>query len=135
MAKLYTYAEAPVPGLVRKPKDKHMAAGYVAGMAGVNNAVRARAELGLLVAQLVLDGHVSDQMRSSHPTIRLFKGDRTDYHIVLEVEADGEEAAQAAAYSIENGRQSYIDSKGRRQPATSGVHALRTALEAMGGIG
>ena len=134
-ARLYTYAESPVKLVHGKPDDPRMAAGYVAGMPGVNAAVRARAELGALVAEAVLESHVSDQKRTSRPRIVLVKGDRTDYHINMIVEADGdEEDALAAAYSIEYGRGGYTDSKGRRQPPAQGTLALTTALAAMGGF-
>lgn len=135
MARLYTYAESPVPGLVRKPQDPRMAMGYVAGMPGVGAVVHARALVGLAAAQAVLAAHPSNQERTSNPEVHLVKGDRTDWHIEMTVQTDGDdEGALAAAFSIEYGRGGYVDSKGRRQKAAQGVGALRAAMAAMGGF-
>ena len=134
-SRLYTYGEKATR-TIYPPQDPFMAAGYAAGLPGVRAAVKARAEIGAAVARSVLAAHQSGQDRSSDPKIKVVAGDRTDYHVLLEVRAQGGKGDPdlAAAYSIEYGRRSYVDSKGRRQPATHGVYALTSALVAMGGV-
>lgn len=138
--KLYTYAESPVRGLVRKPRDPFMAAGYVAGLPGVGRVVHERALAGAEAARLVLYHHVSEeeQGRSHFPRIAVEKGDRTDWHINMYVsvtDKETDEDALAAAWSIEYGRFGYRDRLGRQQPATQGIGALTTALAVMWGGG
>ena len=129
LTRLYTYAEAPVPGLVRTPKDVYMAAGYVAGLPGVRERVRLRAELGASYANAVLDQHHSGKANSAHPHVVVKKGDRTDYHVVMMVDTDGDdEAALAAAYSIEYGH------RGRGGEVVGGLYPLTIAYAAMGGF-
>ena len=129
--RLYTYAEAPVPLVRKSPKDPFMAAGYVAGLAGVQRHVRAVAGIGYGVAKAVLAAHKGPptQDRSSRPHIELVRGERTDWHINLVVEATGD--PEAAAVAIEFGRGEYVDSKGRRQPAMAGIGALQAAWSVM----
>lgn len=128
-AKLYTYAQAPVPGLVKSPKDPFMAAGYASGLPGVNFVVHGVAALGAAVASAVLaEAHARQDLDySSNPRIELSKGDRTDYHILLVAEGRDEEDAIHAALTIERGR-----SMNTRNPM-QGVGALRAAMDAMGG--
>lgn len=129
-ARLYTYAEAPVR-TVRVPQDPFMAAGYVAGLPGVQAVVRSAAVTATSIARSVLAAHHDgDQERSSRPRIKMVRGDRTDYHVLLEVEAEGD--PEAAAVAIEFGRGEYTDRLGRRQPAMQGVYALNAALDVMG---
>ena len=135
MAELYTYAQAPVKGLVRgQGSDKRMAAAYVAGLPEVNAAVKIKAMIGAEVASEVLAFHSSGQRRSSRPRIELVKGDRTDWHINMVVDFDGDEPADAwvIGWAIEYGRNGYYDSLGRYQRAAQGVGALTAAMVAMG---
>ena len=129
--RLYTYAEAPVALVRTSPKDPFMAAGYVAGLAGVQQHVRAVARIGYGVAKAVLAEHKggATQDRSSRPHIELVRGQRTDWHINLVVEADGDPIT--AALSIEYGRGEYVDKLGRRQPAMEGIGALQAAWSVM----
>lgn len=129
--RLYTYAEAPVALVRNTPKDPHMAAGYVAGLPGVQSVVRAVAKIGYGVAKAVLaEAQQGDkQDRSSRPHIELVRGERTDWHINLVVEA---EDPIRAALSVEYGHGEYVDSKGRTQRSTKpGVGALRAAFAVM----
>lgn len=128
--RLYTYAEAPVPLVRKSPKDPVMAAGYVAGLPGVQQHVRAVARIGYGVAKAVLAAHKggATQDRSSHPHIELVRGERTDWHINLVVEA---EDPIIAALSIEYGRGEYVDTLGRKQPAMEGIGALQAAWAVM----
>jgi hypothetical protein len=101
------------------------------------------------VAASVLNPRVSDQKRTMKPRIEVVRGDRTDWYVLLVVGGDygqipsfdtgttdsslnkTEQAALGAAWSIEYGRRSYVDSTGKRQPTVQGIGALRAALSSV----